>query len=93
MKSLVAKHSIVIAGHRTSVSLEEAFWRALKDIAHHQAITVSDLVGAIDVGRDQSNLSSTLRLFVLESFRAPPTELSEDRAGVAKLNGGQQSHM
>jgi predicted DNA-binding ribbon-helix-helix protein len=65
MKSLVVKHSIVIAGHKTSVSLEDQFWNALKEVAAHRDITVSELVGAIDADRQHGNLSSALRLFVL----------------------------
>ena len=69
MKSLVAKRSIVIDGHKTSVSLEDAFWRDLKNIAHTQQATLSDLVARIDDTREQGNLSSAIRLYVLEYFR------------------------
>ena len=65
MKSTVVKRSIVLAGHKTSVSLEDAFWRGLKDIATTRRMTLSDLIGKIDVDREQGNLSSALRLFVL----------------------------
>ncbi len=70
MKSPVVKRSIVIAGHKTSVSLEDAFWKALKEIAGGRGMTLSDLVGAIDTQRRQGNLSSAIRLFVLDHFRA-----------------------
>jgi predicted DNA-binding ribbon-helix-helix protein len=70
MKSLVAKRSIVIDGHKTSVSLEDAFWRDLKNIAHSQQASLGDLVARIDGTRGQGNLSSAIRLFVLEHFRA-----------------------
>jgi predicted DNA-binding ribbon-helix-helix protein len=69
MKSLVAKRSIVIDGHKTSVSLEDAFWRDLKNIAHTQQASLGDLVARIDGKREQGNLSSAIRLFVLEHFR------------------------
>jgi predicted DNA-binding ribbon-helix-helix protein len=72
MKSKVVKRSIVIAGHKTSVSLEEAFWRALKEIAIDRQVTVSDLVGAIDAERQHGNLSSAIRLFVLDHYQASP---------------------
>jgi predicted DNA-binding ribbon-helix-helix protein len=72
MKSKVVKRSIIIAGHKTSVSLEEAFWRALKEIAVDRQITVSDLVGAIDARRQHGNLSSAIRLFVLDHYQARP---------------------
>jgi predicted DNA-binding ribbon-helix-helix protein len=65
MKSLVVKRSIIIDGHKTSVSLEDAFWNDLREIAHAQQATLSELVGKIDEKR-QGNLSSAIRLFVLE---------------------------
>ena len=70
MKSPVIKRSIVIAGHKTSVSLEDAFWKGLKDIAVGRRTTLSDLVAAIDSGRRHGNLSSAIRLFVLDHFQA-----------------------
>jgi len=69
MKSSVVKRSIVIDGHKTSVSLEDAFWTDLKKIAHTQQVTLSELVTKIDLTRDQGNLSSAIRLFVLQRFR------------------------
>ena len=70
MKSLVTKRSIVIAGHKTSVSLEDAFWKGLKEIASERDITLSEMVAAIDSGRPAGNLSSAIRLFVLDHYRA-----------------------
>jgi predicted DNA-binding ribbon-helix-helix protein len=70
MKSPVAKRSIVVAGHKTSVSLEDAFWNGLKEIAGGRHMTLSELVAAIDSARAQGNLSSALRLFVLDHYRA-----------------------
>lgn len=70
MKSPVVKRSIVIAGHKTSVSLEDAFWKGLKEIAGARDTTLSDLVAAIDGGRNGGNLSSAIRLYVLEHYRA-----------------------
>jgi predicted DNA-binding ribbon-helix-helix protein len=72
MKSKVVKRSIVIAGHKTSVSLEEAFWRGLKEIAVDRQVTVSDLVAAIDAQRQHGNLSSAIRLLVLDHYQARP---------------------
>jgi len=69
MKSPVIKRSIVIAGHKTSVSLEDAFWRGLKDIAVAQRMTLSELVATIDSGRPHGNLSSAIRLFVLNHYQ------------------------
>ena len=70
MKSPVVKRSIVVAGHKTSVSLEEAFWNGMKEIASARSLTLSELVGEIDGGRQQGNLSSAIRLFVLDYFRS-----------------------
>jgi predicted DNA-binding ribbon-helix-helix protein len=70
MKSPVVKRSIVIAGHKTSVSLEEEFWKGLKEIASRRLMTVSALVGWVNDQRQQDNLSSALRLFVLEFYRS-----------------------
>ena len=69
MKSLVVKRSIIIGGHKTSVSLEDAFWSDLKEIAHSRGATVSQLVAQIDDTRQQGNLSSAIRLYVLEHIR------------------------
>jgi predicted DNA-binding ribbon-helix-helix protein len=69
MKSPVVKRSIVIAGHKTSVSLEDAFWAGLKEIAAERHITLSDMVAVIDQDRRHGNLSSGIRLFVLDHYR------------------------
>jgi len=73
MKSAVVKRSIVIAGHKTSVSLEDAFWNGLKAIAKVRKINLSDLVASIDTQRQHANLSSAIRLFVLDFY-----QLNED---------------
>jgi len=62
------KRSVVIAGHRTSVSLENAFWDALKAIAGARGATVNQIVTEIDDTRS-GNLSSAIRLFVLQSLQ------------------------
>ena len=69
MNSLVIKHSIVIGGHKTSVSLEEAFWEGLKEVAQKRNLTLSSMVSEIDINRRQGNLSSAIRLFVLDNAR------------------------
>jgi predicted DNA-binding ribbon-helix-helix protein len=79
MKSLVIKRSIVIGGHKTSVSLEDAFWSELKDIAEQRDQTLSTMVGDIDARRVQGNLSSAIRLFVLDNARARAMKLSGRR--------------
>jgi predicted DNA-binding ribbon-helix-helix protein len=68
-KSLVIKRSIVIAGHKTSVAVEDAFWNALHGIARERHETLSHLVSSIDADRKHSNLSSAIRLYVLEFYR------------------------
>jgi predicted DNA-binding ribbon-helix-helix protein len=73
MKSTVLKRSIVLAGHKTSISLEDAFWEGLKDIAKARRLTLRDLVGGIDTQREQGNLSSAIRLFVLGHYRKRAT--------------------
>jgi len=80
MKSPVVKRSIVVGGHKTSVSLEEAFWNGMKEISHERGSTLSNLVSEIDGNRHQGNLSSAIRLFVLDHFRSravDPTAWSE----------------
>ena len=69
MQSPVVKRSIVIAGRKTSISLEDDFWRAFKEIAAARDISLTELVGSIDSGRT-GNLSSAIRLFVLNHYRA-----------------------
>jgi len=68
MKSPVQKRSVLINGHKSSVSLEEAFWTALKEIARAKQQTLSDLVSAIDRDRKTGNLSSSLRLYALAHY-------------------------
>lgn len=83
MKSPVVKRSIVVAGHKTSVSLEEAFWTSMKEISAAREMTLSDMVSEIDKGRAQGNLSSAIRLFVLDYYRSriPPDAAVPDTAG------------
>jgi predicted DNA-binding ribbon-helix-helix protein len=69
-KSLNAKRSVVIGRHKTSVSLEDAFWKGFNEIAASRNITLSDLLATIDTGRNYGGLSSAIRLFVLEHYRA-----------------------
>jgi predicted DNA-binding ribbon-helix-helix protein len=78
MKSPVVKRSIVVAGHKTSVSLEDAFWQGLKEVAAGRGMTLSDLVATIDTERQHGNLSSAIRLFVLDFYR---NQISDERPG------------
>ena len=80
MKSPVVKRSIVIDGHKTSVSLEDPFWQGLKNIATSRRMNLKDLVHSIDTNREQGNLSSALRLFVLNHYQAQAaSHLSDSR--------------
>jgi predicted DNA-binding ribbon-helix-helix protein len=67
--SLVLKRSITLDGHKTSVTLENEFWDTLRMIAYDVKTTVASLVGQINHGRNKSNLSSAIRVFVLKRSR------------------------
>ena len=77
-RSLVVRRSVVVRGHNTSVSLEDEFWRALHTIAAFRKITVEALLDEIDRHRHQPNLSSHIRMFVLQNYR-------EQRAGPPRV--------
>ena len=66
----MAKRSVRVAGHPTSISLEDEFWDALGEIARARALSVTKLIDEIDAGRGQAGLSSAIRLFVLAHYRA-----------------------
>ena len=87
MKSTVVKRSIVVAGHKTSVSLEDAFWNGLKEIVRERHTTLSELVAEIDAQRQLGNLSSALRLFVLEFYRTQLSRGKERRDGTHEMIG------
>lgn len=67
----VSKRSMTIAGHRTSISLEDAFWTGLRDIAGRRGVTPAALVADVDRGRANANLSSAIRVFVLANLHLP----------------------
>jgi predicted DNA-binding ribbon-helix-helix protein len=69
MKSSVVKRSVILEGHKTSVSLEDEFWQGLRAVAHERDMTPSELIAAIDSDRENANLSSAIRLFVLRFYR------------------------
>jgi predicted DNA-binding ribbon-helix-helix protein len=83
MEAELVKRSIVIAGRKTSVSLEHDFWNGLKTIARDRKITLSDLVGGIDARRPNTNLSSAIRIFVLQHFRSQLPQTSAVGTGTA----------
>lgn len=64
-----SKRSVVVRGRKTSVSVEDEFWRALQDIARVRGQSLATLVSEIDASRGAANLSSHLRLFVLDYYR------------------------
>ena len=66
----VVKRSVSIAGHRTSISLEEPFWEGLREIAARESLSVQALIGRIDAERGEQNLSSAIRVFVFTKSRA-----------------------
>jgi len=70
IKSTIVKRTIVIAGHKTSVSLEDEFWNALKVIAGERDMRAWELVTSIDSNRRHDNLSSAIRLFVLNYYQS-----------------------
>jgi predicted DNA-binding ribbon-helix-helix protein len=86
MKSSVVKRSIVIDGHKTSVSLEDPFWNDLKMIARARSLTLSELIATINASRDHANLSSAIRLFVLHSFRRDDGQTDEPVTGAATVS-------
>jgi len=70
MKSAIIKRSVVIDGHKTSVSLEEPFWTLVREIADAEHLSVSSLLREIDRQRRHANLSSAIRVYVLGTVRA-----------------------
>ncbi len=89
MKSAISKRSIVISGRKTSVSLEDEFWQSLKEIVRHRNVTLSGLVADIDTRRPHGNLSSAIRLFVLNHFRTQVRQPSADRIAAKSLSAMQ----
>ena len=87
--STILKRSVVLDGHKTSVSLEEEFWTGLKEIASSQKKTVAELVFAIDRERKTGNLSSTLRLYVLEHYRSKQLTFDHPAADESRLAAGK----
>jgi predicted DNA-binding ribbon-helix-helix protein len=90
-KSLIVKRSILIAGRRTSVSVEDAFWNRLKEIAADRNMTLSDLVTTINSKRTHNNLSSAIRLFVLDHYRRQAVPLlRKRRSAKGRSRGGHR---
>lgn len=87
MSSGIVKRSVAIAGHRTSVSLEEPFWDALRDAADRQGVSVQALIGRIDAARGDQNLSSAIRVFVLRAVREGVGAAGEPGTGTSRPDG------
>lgn len=80
--STVRSRSVTLQGHRTSVSLEDAFWTRLKDIAARRDLSLNALVAEVDAARS-GNLSSALRVLVLEdALQSPPDAASGNSTGL-----------
>jgi predicted DNA-binding ribbon-helix-helix protein len=90
MKSTNFKRSIVLKGHKTSVSLETEFWESLREIASSQKAKLSTLMRQIDEGRHGNNLSSAIRVFVLNHLRAQITGVRTDQRIPTELPIGQR---
>jgi predicted DNA-binding ribbon-helix-helix protein len=91
MKSPVVKRSMVIAGRKTSVSLEDTFWKGLKEIAKGRRLPLTAIVIEINHSR-QGNLSSAIRTFVFDHFRAQVATPSTDRVGAGMPNVAQDGN-
>jgi predicted DNA-binding ribbon-helix-helix protein len=78
-KAVVRKRSVMIAGRKTSFSAENAFWEALKDIAHSKSMTTVELVNLIDREHRTTNLSSSVRVYVLAYYKDAVARLSPPR--------------
>lgn len=81
MPTTVKKRSVVVGGHRTSISLEQAFWEALQVVASNQGKTINQMVSDIDAARS-GNLSSAIRVFILDQAKEGllQPEATADRA-------------
>jgi predicted DNA-binding ribbon-helix-helix protein len=69
MDSTMKRRSVVIGGRKTSISLEDSFWVSLGQIARERATPVSEVIRMLDTSRDDGNLSSTIRVFVVDHYR------------------------
>jgi predicted DNA-binding ribbon-helix-helix protein len=83
----IAKYSLAIAGHRTSISLEQAFWDGLRGLAAERGISIAALVAEIDADRGAANLSSAIRVFVLEAATATRNCAGAQRVSISSSAG------
>lgn len=70
MSGRPVKRSLTLRGHRTSVSLEDAFWREFRRLAQREGAAVNDLAARIDAARGDVGLASAIRVWILEELRA-----------------------
>nr|WP_321980251.1 ribbon-helix-helix domain-containing protein [uncultured Cohaesibacter sp.] len=80
------KHSVTIAGHRTSISLEDEFWQGLKLLADSRNKSLADIIRQIDKDRGRNNLSSAIRISVLDYYKSRIPMQFDD----ASPDGGHQ---
>jgi predicted DNA-binding ribbon-helix-helix protein len=92
MKSQIEKRSVIIAGRRKSISLEEAVWRSVKEIATYRDMTLGALLVTIDSTRNEERLSSAIRLFVLDFYRDQLEFQERHKAIEAALRGSIRLH-
>ena len=85
--SVIKKRSIIIARHKTSISLEDEFWTSLREIAKGRGEPISQLISYIDEGRQFANLSSAIRLFVLRHYRGQADQQDRTVIPLAQING------
>jgi predicted DNA-binding ribbon-helix-helix protein len=88
MKSLIIKRSVVLAGRKTSISVEDDFWSSLREIAEQRNETLSQLVSNINDQRTHPNLSSAIRLFVLSVYRDQFDRKQDTMANSQSINNG-----
>ncbi len=82
MSGRPVKHSLTLRGHRTSVSLEDEFWQALRQIAREDALPLNELVARIDEQRGtETGLASAIRVFILRRYSAPAGAANGETAG------------
>ena len=89
-KSLIVIHPILIAGHKTSISVEDAFWNRLNEFAADRNMTLSDLVTTINSKRKHNNLSSAVRLFVLDHYRRQAVPLLRKRRRLQRAEAASE---
>ena len=94
MASTIIKRSVLVRGHKTSISLEEPFWNGLKDIAASRGQPLTAVLQRVDLDRqDNSNLSSAVRLFVLEHYRDQARSAAKPENGTRLPTGFRSGDM